>query len=216
MAGGTCLVCDERGPAKKIRDHVVKHFGKGGKDGACLVMVDGGGPYWMYARVAKKAKLKDLDGLLRSAWVECCGHLSSFSDGNTTYLSMKSGFDDSEKTMGASAVKVLGDSGRLVYEYDFGTTTVLEVTLVGMCSGAGMKKPAELAARNSEIKYDCGKCGAKGAAAEICMECLWDGDGDGDGMMCAACAEKHEHGGEEANFLPVVNSPRMGVCGYAG
>ena len=40
-------------------------------------------------------------------------------------------------------------------------------------------------------------------------------------LLCKKCAEKHEHGkGEEpvdeGTFLPVVNSPRMGMCGYTG
>jgi hypothetical protein len=32
--------------------------------------------------------------------------------------------------------------------------------------------------------------------------------------LCQACAEDHECG--EDMQLPVVNSPRVGVCGYAG
>ena len=211
MAGGTCLVCDKKVPAKKMQAHLLGHFGGGGKGGACLVRANGGGPYWLYARVSGKAKLSGLDDLLRSVWVECCGHLSSFSDGNVTYLSMSDGFGDPrEKTMKVNAVKVLAGSGGLGYTYDFGTSTELGVEFVCMCSGAGMKKSVELAARNAEIKYDCSECGAKGAAAEICTECMWDDEGGG--MMCAECAKKHD----DEDFLPVANSPRMGMCGYTG
>jgi hypothetical protein len=32
-------------------------------------------------------------------------------------------------------------------------------------------------------------------------------------FFCDSCAEKHEH---EEMLLPVVNSPRMGVCAYDG
>lgn len=209
------MVCSEKVSVRGMEAHVLGHFEKkGAAGGAALVKAVGGGPYWLYARVGGRAKLSDLDGLLRSVWVECCGHLSSFSDGRSTYLSMKSGMaDPSEKTMSPNAVRVLGDSGGLSYTYDFGTSTELQVGLVGMCSGAGMKEPVELAARNAEIKYDCGECGGKGAAAEICGECAWDGGGAG--LLCAACAEKHEHGDEDG-YLPVVNSPRMGMCGYTG
>lgn len=205
------MVCDERVSAQKMEEHVLGHFEKGGSGGACLVEANGG-PYWLYARVSGKAKLSNLDNLLRRVWVECCGHLSSFSDGSATYMSMKSGFGDPrEKTMKVNAVKVLSDSQDLEYTYDFGTSTTLGVRFVGMCSGSGMKKSVELAARNAEIKYDCAECGAKGAAAEICPECAWDGGG----LLCAGCAEKHEHGDEDG-YLPVVNSPRMGMCGYTG
>lgn len=206
------MVCDEKVPAQRMKAHLAGHFEKGGRGGACLVEVVGGGPYWLYARVSGKAKLSDLDDLLRSTWVECCGHLSSFSDGDVSYLSMKSDYGDPrDKTMGANAVKVLGASHNLEYTYDFGTSTMLGVSLVGMCSGAGMKRPAELAARNDAIKFDCGKCGGKGIATEICTECT--DDDDDPALLCVACAKKR--GGED-EYLPVVNSPRMGMCGYTG
>ena len=34
-------------------------------------------------------------------------------------------------------------------------------------------------------------------------------------IVCDAHAAAHEHADEEV-YLPVVNSPRMGVCGYTG
>jgi len=37
----------------------------------------------------------------------------------------------------------------------------------------------------------------------------------GDAVFCDAHAAAHEHADEEV-YLPVVNSPRMGVCGYTG
>ena len=33
------------------------------------------------------------------------------------------------------------------------------------------------------------------------------------GWLCEAHAEKHRH---QDMFLPVVNSPRVGMCGYTG
>ena len=35
-----------------------------------------------------------------------------------------------------------------------------------------------------------------------------------EGWLCQSCADEHECG--EDMLLPVVNSPRTGVCGYAG
>jgi hypothetical protein len=33
-------------------------------------------------------------------------------------------------------------------------------------------------------------------------------------LLCDDCAADHEH--DEEMFLPVVNSPRIGMCGYSG
>lgn len=39
---------------------------------------------------------------------------------------------------------------------------------------------------------------------------IWDGEG----WLCESCAKNHEC--DEDMFLPVLNSPRTGVCGYTG
>ena len=51
------------------------------------------------------------------------------------------------------------------------------------------------------------------AATSLCMECVYD---DQSGMLCGAHAENHRHDDDEEELMPVVNSPRMGVCGYTG
>ena len=173
-----------------------------------MAITDVGPPtFWLYARVHRTAKLKDVDSLIRVTWVECCGHMSEFSAGDR----------QNTKEMGANAVEVLAESGALDYEYDFGTSTDLIVRPVGACSAAGMKRTAEVVARNSDPGFGCGTCGAKGAlAAWICPECMW---GDQSPLLCKKCARKHEHEGEPADtstYLPVVNSPRMGMCAYTG
>ena len=48
-------------------------------------------------------------------------------------------------------------------------------------------------------------------AVQLCAEC--DAD-EGVAFLCNACAAQHECG--EEMLRPVVNSPRMGVCGYSG
>ncbi len=45
-------------------------------------------------------------------------------------------------------------------------------------------------------------------ASNICVEC------DEGGFCCVRHAKDHDCG--EEMLLPVVNSPRMGVCGYTG
>ena len=193
---------------------------KGGSDrDAFLVVVTDGVPatFWLYLRVHATATLRDIDLLIRLMWVECCGHLSAFRAGDTTYAVMKTEIDEPDtKTMEESAAAVLKEHRTLGYEYDFGSTTALVVRPAGACSAAGMKRTAEVVARNSALKLDCGTCGAKGAAALICPECVW---GDQSPLLCRKCSKRHEHEGEPADtsiYLPVVNSPRMGVCNYRG
>jgi hypothetical protein len=61
---------------------------------------------------------------------------------------------------------------------------------------------------NEPPSIPCMSCGK--IAAQVCTECLWSGEG----WLCDECAAEHECG--EEMLLPVVNSPRVGVCGYTG
>ena len=54
----------------------------------------------------------------------------------------------------------------------------------------------------------CGVCGKP--ATQVCTECMWENTG----WLCDECASKHDT--DEEMFLPVVNSPRVGMCGYTG
>lgn len=63
-------------------------------------------------------------------------------------------------------------------------------------------------ARNHPHEIECSYCGKP--ATHVCRECIYD---DG-GWLCDDCTEKHECG--EEMLLPVVNSPRVGVCAYTG
>ncbi len=41
--------------------------------------------YWMHLEMPASDALADLDGFLRDIWLECCGHLSEFTIGGTSY-----------------------------------------------------------------------------------------------------------------------------------
>ncbi len=62
--------------------------------------------------------------------------------------------------------------------------------------------------RNEAPVIVCQSCGKP--ATQVCSQCVYDGEG----WLCEECAEDHECG--EEMFLPVVNSPRVGMCGYTG
>lgn len=154
--------------------------------------------YWLHLKVNCNATLEDLDQFLRDIWLECCGHLSVFS------------YQDNELEMGQKLKDVLRPGMELLHEYDFGTPTELSVKVLGKYEGPMEKdKPVQILSRNEAPEIPCDRCG-KVPAVRICTECQWEGTG----WLCQACAEDHEC--DEEMQLPVVNSPRTGVCGYTG
>ena len=67
----------------------------------------------------------------------------------------------------------------------------------------------KLIARNEMPSIKC-KCGKD--AKWVCSECFYNNPEKA--FLCDVCAKKHECG--EDMLLPVVNSPRIGLCGYEG
>jgi len=174
-------------------------------------------PYWIDFEAKASARLEAIDALLRRVWLECCGHLSVFridgvdyfSPGYQLGLAGPFGTDVTERSMKTR----VGDAlygGSFEYEYDFGSTTALRLEVTGERSGRFGRHAVRLLARNSAPVFPCDTCGAP--ATLICPYCIQEGS------PAFTCPEhRGEHGcGEEEGFLPVVNSPRMGVCGYVG
>ena len=174
------------------------------------IKVSGSKYYWLHIEMKGTAKLADLDSFLRNIWLECCGHLSSFTINRVEYQDTTYE-DDWDNLWGGREVrpttttlsKVLNVGDKFDYAYDFGTTTYLEGKVLGVREGV-LKKPVRILARNSPYTFECEECGKQ--ATDICMEC--------GSFFCEQCLANHECGDEMA--LPVVNSPRMGVCGYTG
>jgi hypothetical protein len=111
--------------------------------------------------------------------------------------------------MDIASEKVLETKIKIAYEYDFGSTTDLVLRVVSVQNMKFQGKEIRLLARNEEPAIMCGEC-EKTRATQICTECFY---GEG-GWLCTKCAKKHRCG--EEMLLPVVNSPRTGVCGYCG
>ncbi|MFH1882453.1 MAG: hypothetical protein ABIL62_07070 [Planctomycetota bacterium] len=164
--------------------------------------------YWMHLEVPADATLEDLDSFLRRIWLECCGHMSAFTIEGITYsVAPMAEFDD--ESMGARLDEVLGPGMKFHYEYDFGSTTYLAMRVVSQEQKQIKGKSIAVLARNDPPSIPCMSCGK--IAAQVCTECLWSDSG---GWLCDECAAEHECG--EEMLLPVVNSPRVGVCGYTG
>ncbi|MFZ3149208.1 MAG: hypothetical protein WA137_09210 [Methanothrix sp.] len=162
--------------------------------------------YWMHVEIPANATLTDLDEFLRRTWLECCGHLSSFEIAGETFFSEK--MEPGDRSMNMALGKVIGPGIKFEHTYDFGTSTELSLKVISARQGLAQGKAVRIMARNDPPDIECESCGKPAVA--VCCQCI----DEGTGFVCEDCAEKHECG--EDMLLPVVNSPRMGMCGYTG
>jgi hypothetical protein len=163
--------------------------------------------YWMHLELPAEATLQTLDDFLRRTWLECCGHLSKFEIAGVSYAS----YPDPEfgdKSLRVQVGKILSPGQPFFHEYDYGTPTELRLKAVAEREGEARGKSIQLLARNEAPLISCEGCGK--AASEVCAQCIYEGGG----WLCDACAAEHACG--EEMLLPVVNSPRVGMCGYTG
>ena len=208
---GTCAMCKATLNKKDVKKHLQTCLRESGREekaagrkkppaGLFHLLIEGygisGDLYWMHLKALASARFRDLDMFLRETWLECCGHMSAFSA------------KEGDIAMGATLGEVLTPGQKLAYEYDFGSTTELLLTVVSEFEGTVKKGKVEILARNEAPQIKCGQC--EKPATTICTECMYDGEG----WFCEDCAEEHDC--DPKMFLPLVNSPRAGVCGYAG
>ncbi len=211
---GKCSFCAETIAQRGIIRHLSTHLKKLTKENP----VEKDTSYLVYVKadimflclwVDGKTTFTKIDSFLRKIWLECCGHMSAF-----TYI--KDGLLDKrpkEVPMKWRADKLLAKGKKLTYEYDYGSTTYLKIEVK-----EELEIPAQdaivLLSRNEPLKIMCDVCKEK-IATELCEVHLWEGEG----YYCKTCAKKHAKKCEDFDDyarMPIVNSPRMGVCGYDG
>ena len=163
--------------------------------------------YWMHLDIPASATLEALDSFLRQTWLECCGHMSAFTIKGARYSSWPMEEFD-EKGMDVGLGEVASPRMEFLHEYDFGTPTELTLRVVSEENREIKGKTIRVLARNNPPSITCDLCGK--IATQVCTQCVWSGEG----WLCGECASEHECG--EEMLLPVVNSPRVGMCGYAG
>ncbi len=202
-----CNLCNKefagRGLARHIKACIPKKLSdNAGKEHLYVVVQDlYNHDYFFHLLLSPTTTLKDIDEFLRRKWLECCGHLSAF-----TYARYGQEIPKSRK-----AHQVLSPGTAIEYQYDFGSTTELTIKCMGdFTVPAQGRKKIHILAQNSPPLIPCDVC-EQYPATQICTACQWDGSG----WLCEHCAAEHNCE-DEAYFLPVVNSPRTGVCGYTG
>jgi len=163
--------------------------------------------HWLHLEVSAEGTLAELDRFFRDIWVECCGHLSQFIIDDVYFVSTGgSPWFPEDRDMDVRLGEVLHPKLEFSYQYDFGTTTHIDLRVASAREGVMLgDSKIILMARNQPLDYRCDACGEP--ATVICTFCDYT-------LLCDACRETHEC--DEAGLLPVVNSPRMGMCGYVG
>jgi hypothetical protein len=232
---GKCLFCGKTFAKAGINRHLKAEFEKmeDKPEGlSFLVKVEtapnwGSTPYFLSLWIDEEAKMKDIDTLLRKIWLDCCGHLSAFRlpSANTGVSQNFNSFiksltkptiatgSNGEISMTRKVNTVFYPDLKLDYRYDFGSTTELQLTVIGAYPFKADKKVV-LLSRNEPLELLCNNCG-KAPATQICVACIYEDEA----VFCDKCAKKHEKECEDfADYaaMPVVNSPRMGVCAYEG
>lgn len=161
------------------------------------------GEYWLNLEIDGSSSLGVLDSYLRRIWLECCGHASQFSIG---------GWRGEPIPMSRKIHQVFRPGVELTHIYDFGTESVTLLEAIDRRSGKPTtRKPITLMARNVAPTHECQECG--NGAVYLCEQCRVEDDQPG--TLCAehVASHPHEDYGEPA---PIVNSPRVGMCGYTG
>ncbi|GAB7091204.1 hypothetical protein JCM18237_14750 [Halorubrum luteum] len=240
MTQGDCHLCGEPYTKRGMSRHLRACLPDSPGDSTLHLRIAGARrtDYWIHLAVAADTTLATLDAFLRRLWLECCGHMSAFEIGSVWYEKPHSddqpsaGLGTTRRSMDVPIGSVVeSDDGEFAYEYDFGTTTALEVRVVDVgdwnvetladrradATATDGEAAIEddgivLLARNHPPEVDCGSCGDP--ATTVCTTCLRERGPDA--WLCEACASAHEDDCVRPTYLPYVNSPRAGVCGYTG
>ena len=96
----------------------------------------------MFVEVDCRSKLKVIDNFLRDTWLECCGHLSSFTIKGTRFESQiihfhfqNPFFNENSKTMEQSTSNIFQPGMNIDYVYDYGSSTELVLKIISDISG---------------------------------------------------------------------------------
>jgi DNA-directed RNA polymerase subunit RPC12/RpoP len=159
----------------------------------------------MHVAIQATATLADLDRFLRRAWLECCSHMSAFTIDDQRY-SVAPLPEIPEKSMSVRVGEVLKPGSHIRYEYDFGSTTELDLTMMEEWNSKPERQPTQLLALNNPPVYACVHCGKPATLVSA------DADPE-EALLCRRCGKQI---GDPDMLLPLVNSPRTGVCAYTG
>lgn len=210
---GVCHFCNKPYSGRGITRHLSSHLKaleaeRKSRSQALHIKVEAG-EMFLHLLLADTANLATIDSFLRAIWLECCGHMSSFN-----IVGMEYGWDsDYGEPMSRKVGDIFRSKTKVDYTYDFGSSTDLRLKLVNSYSFKP-KKQLTLLSRNEPLPIRCDRCKTR-IAEEICAVSGWKEET----FFCKTCAPEHAKVCPDfADYasMPVVNSPRMGTCGYRG
>lgn len=200
---GICMLCNENVSHRSLTKHLQKCleyalYDPSEKEKIFLIKVFSEKLFWLYIEINGTATLDKLDSFLRKTWLECCGHMSQFSIHGESY--------SNDREMNQKIHRVFDIGTEFDYEYDFGSTTYLQGKIISTRPGKLSEGIRLIARNNIPQEFQCTTC--KKYPEVICSICQ--------DFLCNKCQKKHKSCEGEEFMLPVVNSPRTGVCGYTG
>ena len=219
---GKCFLCGKSMTKGALTRHLKKHIAEYAPEEAAdliwLRVEDQHLPryFWLDLEMPTATPLDFLDDFLRAIWLECCGHLSHFilglgrkriyyervPIGETFFWAEE--YDMAEATVG----EIADQAQKFEHEYDYGSTTALIVKVMSRHRGPKPPSPGwpvRILGRNYKPVVPCVVCGAPATHWDIST-----------GEFNAYCDAHTDHVEEEEFLLPIVNSPRSGVCAYTG
>lgn len=239
---GKCFFCGKTFTMAGINRHLAAHLQEKAASGApgksFLLKVEttkrwGATPYFLSLWMDGETEMQELDSFLRKIWLECCRHRSEFriekeakekkafrieqtkllqeEKFEESFQALNS-FYDTEIFMNDEAKLVLHKGFEFIYTYDFRNTTSL---IISVTQEYAVKADSSivLLSRNEPLRIICCECG-KIPATKLCPICVRRKEA----CFCDQCAKEHAKKCDDFDDagLPVVNSPRMGICGYTG
>lgn len=211
VTDGHCSKCEKLVTKRGALAHIKKCFGVGAAESANAFIIRAQYPaqnpiYWLHVTLPFNLTLEHLDAFLRGVWLECCGHMSQFKINGKLYSSHFE-YDEfsyfEEFSMSLQCKKILNVGLKFTHDYDFGSTTRLSLEVVGLTHSINPIE-VELLMQNQEPQFTCSFCDEK--AVNISA---YESD-----FLCKSCTSTDED--DEGRHLPLVNSPRTGVCAYVG
>ena len=201
---GLCVLCKQDVQYRSMTKHLNKCLAQEispnitSKEKIFLIKIYSGKLFWLFIEINGLSTLEKLDAFLRRTWLECCGHMSQFNINGEYY--------SSEEEMGVLINSILNIGTEFDYVYDFGSSTELKGKVVSIRPGKLSKKLRLLAQNTLPEEVKCTTC--QELPEVICSVCY--------DFCCKKCKQKHNSCEGEEFMLPIVNSPRMGICGYTG
>ena len=153
-----------------------------------------GNDYCIYLSIDGTLGLVHIDQFIRDIWVECCGHLSGFRIRGKFYQ---------DHSMNTRLNDILDIDEKFEYEYDFGSTTYLNLEVVDIIQVSSSFSQIEIIARNHDIKHECETCGKEAKFFNY----------ENDKWQCENCIDENN---DMISEIEYCNSPRDGICGYEG